>query len=182
MHKQAIIILYVIAIAFIIAITGDIYAGKETKTGTTKQSAAVYSTWRELETDKCASAWLIRRFVNANAQFKFFPKGTFIKEGIPFDTPDSDLKRDARMTVFGKVMQKYTIKNAVLDDMNRIIWDIEVNSWDKKVTPEAIGVDSVIQGLILMTKSEEECIEKSFLIFDALYAHFKSRRDLGAQK
>lgn len=177
MRKPAILILYSILLVQLIATSGNVIAD----TGEAKGSA-IYSTWEGLELDKCASAWLIKRFVNKEAQFKFLPKGAFIKEGIPFDTPDSELKRDARMAAFGRVMQKHKIKDLVLEDINKIVWDIEVNSWDKKVTQEAMGLNAVIQGLILITKSEEECFEKSFLVFDALYAHLKSQRDLGARK
>lgn len=177
MKRWAILVLVPILLVQVITVTGNLRADREET-----EKSVVYSTWAGLEPDKCASAWLIKRFVNKKAQFKFLPKGSFIKEGIPFDTPDSDLKRDARMAAFGKVMQHYGVKDAVLEDVNKIVWDIEVNSWDRKVTPEAMGVNAVIQGLIIISKSDEECLEKSFLVFDALYAHLKAQRELGKQK
>ncbi|MBC8233723.1 chromate resistance protein [bacterium] len=142
----------------------------------------VYSTWETLELDKCASAWLIKRFVDKNAQFQFFPNGTFIKEGIPFDTPTGELSRDARAATFGKILQKYKLKNSVLEDINKIVWDVEVNKWEKKVTDEAIGLSAVINGLILISKDGQECFEKSFIVFDALYAHLKARRQVSGMK
>jgi hypothetical protein len=138
----------------------------------------VYSTWEALELDKCASAWLIKRFVDKDAQFQFFPNGTLIKEGIPFDTPTGDLSRDARMATFGKILQKYKLKDAVLEDINKIVWDVEVNKWEKKVTDESLGVNAVINGLILISKDGQDCFEKSFIVFDALYAHLKAQRQV----
>ena len=136
----------------------------------------IYSTWKGLETDKCVSAWVIRRFVDEHAQFKFFPKGTLIQEGIPFDTPTAELRRDSRQATFGKVLAKYNLTDAVLRDMDRIIWDIEGNKWEKKATQEAQGVNAVVQGLILSIPDENQCIEKTDIVFDGLYAYLKALR------
>jgi hypothetical protein len=170
MRKLKALVLYVVIISIIIGV--NVNADKKTK------ATNIYATWRGLETDKCASAWLIRRFIDKNAQFKFFAKGTLIKEGIPFDTPNSELRRDARLPTFGNVMRKYGVKDPILEDMNKIVWDIEVNSWDRKVTTEAAGLDAIIHGLTLIAKNDEECLEKSLVIFDALYAHIKLRRNI----
>ena len=43
----------------------------------------VFCTWEGFEVDKCASIWLIKRFVDNNAVINFFPKGEAIKKGIP---------------------------------------------------------------------------------------------------
>ena len=48
--------------------------------------------------------------------------------------------------------------------------------WDKKTTPEAKGVDAIIRGLARISKNENECFEKSWPLFDALYAEVKSRK------
>lgn len=139
----------------------------------------IYSTWEGLEADKCASIWAIRRFVDAEAQFKFLPKGTLVQEGIPFDTPTSELSRDARQAAFGKILTKYKLDDPVLRDIDKIIWDIEVNKWEKKVTNEAQGVNSVVQGLILSIEDENQCLEKTDVVFDGLYAYLKARHQAG---
>lgn len=139
----------------------------------------IYSTWEGLEADKCASIWVIRRFVDAEAQFKFLPKGTLVQEGIPFDTPTSELSRDARQAAFGKVLTKYKLDDPVLRDINKIIWDIEVNKWEKKVTNEAHGVNSVVQGLILSIEDENQCLDKTDIVFDGLYAYLKAYHQAG---
>jgi len=71
----------------------------------------LYSTWDTMEVDKCASAWLIKRFVDKEAEFKFFPSGELITEGIPFDTPDSEFRRYHNMSTFESILKKYTEKN-----------------------------------------------------------------------
>lgn len=177
MRKLAILILYIILLAQLIKISDDAIADTSEAKG-----SAVYSTWEGLELDKCASAWLIKRFVSKEAQFRFFPKGSFIKEGIPFDTPDSELRRDYRMAAFGRVIKKYKLQDAVLEDINKIVWDVEVNTWEKKVTDESIGLNAIVQGLILTFQDEKECLEKSYIVFDALYAYLKEQRRIGGKE
>ncbi|MCP4023352.1 MAG: chromate resistance protein, partial [Desulfobacteraceae bacterium] len=53
----------------------------------------LYSTGRMMEVDRCASAWLIKRHINPQAQFMFFEDGQLITQGISFDTPDSKFCR-----------------------------------------------------------------------------------------
>ena len=52
-------------------------------------NSQIYITWQGLEPDKLASLWLIKRFVDQEAEFKLVPKGSLIKDGIPFDVLDS---------------------------------------------------------------------------------------------
>lgn len=136
----------------------------------------VYSTWQYMELDKAASTWLIKRFVDKQAVFKVFKKGSIIKDGIPFDTPDSELRRDRNTTTFEAILRKHKVKDPALEYIAKIVWDIEVNVWDKKITPEAKGVDVIIRGLSKTSKNEIECFQKSWPVFDALYAEVKSRR------
>ncbi len=171
MQKQRILILLTVVLATVAITIGSVNTSKGDKV----KGPGVYSTWQGLELDKCASAWLIKRFVDKEAQFRFFPKGSFIKEGIPFDTPDAELRRDARTPVFGKVMEKYRIRDAALDHMKKVVWDIEINKWEKKVTDEAEGLNAVIQGLILINKDDAECLEKCYIVFDAFHAYIKAK-------
>jgi len=160
----------------LIILTFSLFAGMISAEKPKTEKGNVYSTWKGLELDKCASAWLIKRFIDKKAVFKFFPRGTFIKEGIQFDTPYSELRRDARTPTFGKIMEKYKIEDPVLVDIGRIVWDVEVNKWDRKITDESSGLNAVIQGLIMITEDEKNCLEKCYIVFDALYAYLKSQR------
>ena len=142
----------------------------------TSGGSHTYSTWQYIELDKAASSWLIKRFVDKEAKFRVFRKGSVITAGVPFDTPDSELRRDRNVTTFESIQRKYKIHNPALDYIAKIVWDVEVNVWDKKTTPEASGVNAVIRGLARTTKNENECFEKSWPVFDALYAEVKSRK------
>jgi len=152
------------------------YVSAAEKTGEGK----VYSTWAgNMEMDRCASAWLIKRFVDKSAKFAFFPHGTMIKDGIPFDTPTAELRQSHNMSTFEVIVKKYDIKDRAIDVLGRIVRDIEINIWGEKFTEESLGVNAIIRGLGLTSKNEQDCLQKSFIIFDALYAHIQARLKMG---
>ncbi|MEW6096313.1 MAG: chromate resistance protein ChrB domain-containing protein [bacterium] len=152
-------------------------ATKETESKA-KKERNIYTTWHgNLEVDKCGSAWLIKRFIDKEAKFKFFKHGTLIKEGIPFDTPTAKLRQSRNMSTFEVIIQKYKIDDPVIDRIAKIVRDIEINIWGEKVTEEALGLQAIIRGLNLISKDDYECLERSFIVFDALYADVKSQAD-----
>jgi len=142
----------------------------------TSTGSHIFSTWQGIEMDKAASTWLIKRFVDKEAQLRVVPKGSVIRTGVPFDTPDSELRRDRSVTTFESIQRKYKIQDPALDYIAKIVWDIEVNIWDKKVTSESRGVNAVVLGTRRISRNDTECLEKCIPVFDALYAEIKARK------
>ena len=129
----------------------------------------VFSTWEGFEVDKCASIWLIKRFVDKDAVFRFFPKGEILTTGIPFDTPDSQLRRYHNMSAFESMLARYHIVDRKLRYLGKIVHDIEINLWEKKAMPETAHVQEALNDIMNSAKSNEEVIEKSMEYFDTLY-------------
>ena len=142
-----------------------------TRHGLSEQKVLVFSTWEGFEADKCASIWLIKRFIDKNAVIKFFPKGESVKEGIPFDTPDAKFRRYHNMSAFESLLKHYNLQDPKLIYIGKIIHDIEVNIWEKKVFPETHKVQDEINKIILNSRNNGEVIEKSSIYFDLLYAN-----------
>jgi hypothetical protein len=133
----------------------------------------IYSTWDTIEPDKCGSAWLIKRFVDKKATFKFYPKGELISSGIPFDTPEAELRRYHNMSTFESILKKYKLNDPALIEMGNIFHDIEINYWGKKNTAESKGVQNTILKIEEDHHNPNEILEKSFLYFDTLYKNLK---------
>lgn len=129
----------------------------------------VFSTWEGFEADKCASIWLIKRFVDREASFRFFPKEETPMAGIPFDTPDAQLRRYHNRSTFESILVRYHIADRKLIHLGRIVHDIEINLWEKKVMPETAKVQEALAGIIKNAKDNEEVIEKTMEYFDAFY-------------
>jgi hypothetical protein len=139
-------------------------------TSKTLASEAIFSTWDVFETDKCASIWLIKRFIAPQAEIRFFPHGTSITKGIPFDTPEAKFRRYATKSTYETLLEYYDIKDPRLKYIGRIIHDIEVNIWEKKVYGESMKVMEAIRSIIVKNEGNNEAVmEKSLEYFDAFY-------------
>lgn len=134
-----------------------------------EQKMLVFSTWEGFEVDKCASIWLIKRFVAKDAVIKLFPKGSTIQEGIPFDTPDAKLRRYHNMSTFESILKQYNLSDSRLVFFGKIIHDIEVNIWEKKVFDETLIVQDAVNKIIQNSENNEEVIKKCLEIFDLMY-------------
>ena len=133
------------------------------------QEPVVFSTWEAFEADKCATIWLIKRFVDKNAEIKFFPKGEPVRQGIPFDTPDADLRRYHNRTTFESFLNHYELKDEKLEFIGQIIYDIEINIWDKKRLEQTTVVNQDINNILNQYDTNEEIINKCCDYFDKLY-------------
>lgn len=134
-----------------------------------EKQVQVYSTWEGFEPDKCASIWLIQHFIDPKATIKFFPKGDIIEEGIAFDTPDAKFRRNAQMSTFESLLHHYRLSDPKLIYIGKIIHDIEINIWDRKVMSETVTVRDSIMKIILETKDNQQIIKKGNAFFDTLY-------------
>jgi len=92
----------------------------------------LYATGPLKEIDRCGSAWLIKRYIDKKAEFRFYPEGAIITEGIAFDTPDAQFRRNHRFSTFESIMINYKLKEKGLHILAEIIHDIEICAWEKR--------------------------------------------------
>jgi len=134
-----------------------------------EQKPLIFSTWEGFEVDKCASIWLINKFIDQNAKIRFYPKGKEIKEGILFDTPDAKFRRYFNMSTYESLIRHYKIKDPNLIYIGRIIHDIEVNTWGKKILKETCAIRDAVNKIIWETNGNDKVIKKTIQYFDSLY-------------
>lgn len=132
------------------------------------EKPSIFSTWEGFEADKCASIWLIKRFIAPNAVIKFYPKGQSIKEGTPFDTPDAEFRRYYNMSTYESLLKYYKLEDPRLVYIGRIIHDLEVNIWESKVMKETHEVNEALNE-IMANKEPNIILEQSSRYFDSLY-------------
>jgi hypothetical protein len=128
----------------------------------------MFITWEGFEVDKCASIWLIKKYIDPDAVIRFIPKGKPVKEGIPFDTPEAQFRRYHNMSAFESLIKHYHLTDPTLIYIGKIVHDIEVNTWEQKVYPETRDVQDAIFNIVQNAKNNEEVIEKSIAYFDHL--------------
>ena len=133
------------------------------------QKPLVFSTYEGFEIDKCASIWLIKRFIDKNAIIRFYPANEVIHEGIVFDTPEAKFRRYYNKSTFETFLQYYELNDARLEYIGKIIHDIEVNTWERKALAETLMIQEKVNRIILNSKESSETIEKCNKFFDSLY-------------
>lgn len=135
--------------------------------------------------DRIACPWLIRKFVDSQAEFLFVP-ASMVKEvarsegATPFDAPDVELTHykegGEERCSFDAIVKKYGLKDPALLKMAEI-----VRGADAKVDaapPESEGLKAVAEGFQVLARNDHEKMEREFPTYDALYAFCK----LTAQK
>lgn len=129
----------------------------------------VFSTWDSLGADACASAWLIKNFVNKDAKFMFYPKGELIEEGIAFDTPDSNLRRKANMSAYEIILMEYKIEDIRAGIIGKLIHEIEINAWLGNLPHDAEILNRDIKEVLKQEITPKEKFSKVFSIMDNFY-------------
>lgn len=135
--------------------------------------------------DRVASPWLIRRFVDPDAQFVFIdPDEPWPGEAIPFALPGAELGvHDHDGTTFDKILRAYQLQSVVLADMAAVIRAgvHHVLQEDHGDTPDAVielGVAWALltEGIMLQRSDDDEIIDASMSVYDSLYAALWARR------
>ena len=124
--------------------------------------------------DRVACPWLIARFVDAEAEFLFVPKGEIAKVvsetgAIPFDAPGVELGHKDGRCSFESIIAQYELKDPALLRMAKIVHAADVSE-DIDADPIARGLEAIAQGYSLRFPEDEENLANQLKIYDALYA------------
>lgn len=136
----------------------------------------VWVTRKGVHIDRIASAWLIRRFVDPKAKFKFvLSKGYRLGEGeLRFDMFDAEFTHQGNRCTFEVLIERTGLKEAALRPIAEIVHDIDLKD-EKFGRPETQGIDRLIAGMILAHKEDEARLARGMAIFDDLYECFKRK-------
>jgi hypothetical protein len=127
-----------------------------------------WATRTGVHVDRAATAWLIRRMIDPNAEFSFFDDPEDVPADVtPFDMIGVELSHRGEMVTFETALSEYHIDDPVMIEIGRIVHEADVAD-DLYDAPEAAGIDIVIRGLSL-AESDDEILEVTARLFDALY-------------
>lgn len=128
--------------------------------------------------DRAACAWLIRRFVDAEAEFVFVRDPAQIPEGAtPFDMRGVALGHHGGDCTFETILRRYELTDPVLWSIAAIVHEADLDD-DRYDAPEAPGFDVVLRGLS-MVADDEQTLAVTAPIFDGLYEFCRRRLLLG---
>lgn len=118
--------------------------------------------------DRAACAWLIRRFVDADAEFLFVDDPDDVPPGsTPFDMRGVDLSHHNGDCSFETMLRHFTLDDPVLWDVARVVHEADLAD-DRFDEPTAAGLDAIMRGLTLVA-DDDRVLDVSAVIFDGLY-------------
>jgi hypothetical protein len=131
-------------------------------------------TWANVAVDRIGCAWLIRRFVDPEAEFLFVPLGerALPSDAEPFDIPGARLSHHGGHCSFHAVLGAYGLDDPVLVRIARIVDEADTVQ-EVALEPAAAGVDLICRGIRRASADDQQAIERGALVYDALYAELK---------
>jgi len=143
----------------------------------------VWVTRTGVHVDRIACAWMIRRFIDTDAAFKFVPPKGYIpeKNELRFDMFDAEFTHEGDSCSFEVLFARAGLDNPALNNIAEIIHDIDLKD-EKFGCDEAPGIKALIDGLCAETRDDKERIARGSAIFDNLYASFQRKRGLRAER
>jgi hypothetical protein len=124
--------------------------------------------------DRVACPWLIKRFVDSDAEFVFVPRSEVQRVAaetgaIPYDVPGAALGHHDGMCSFEAIIDSYQLKDAALARLARIVHAADVAD-DLKTDELAPGLEAIATGFGLVFLDDRENLAMQFHVYDALYA------------
>jgi hypothetical protein len=133
-------------------------------------------TRKDVKVDRVACPWLIRRFIDQQAEFLFVEEGKLLavaeQEGaIPFDAPrlpQVKLNHRGDRCSFEAIIEDYRLTALGLARLALIVRAADINA-QEGTAPEGLGLRAIAQGFAQIGLSDEERLARQFPVYDALY-------------
>lgn len=149
---------------------------KKTNAPDRVRAGRTWVTRKDVYVDRIASAWLIRRFIDRKARFKLVAsRGYHAKRGeLRFDMSPAEYTHEGEDCTFQTLMRRFGLRDAALDAIGQIIHDIDCKD-DRFGRPETAGVAGLIRGIVRITPTDAQRIERGAAMLDDLYGSFARR-------
>jgi hypothetical protein len=136
-------------------------------------------TWvtrRGIHVDRMASAWLIKRFIDPEARFRFVPgKSHAPAPGeLRFDMFEGEYTHEGEACTFEVLLERFGLKDRALTALAEIVHDIDLKD-EKYGRPETAGVERLVAGIALAHREDEERMARASAVLDDLYAIFTKK-------
>ena len=133
-------------------------------------------TREKVKVDRVACPWLIKKFIDPDAEFVFLPHDTDwskISDGVVYDVPDCELGHHGEDVSFDSILKRYPLKDPALALLAEIVRAAD----SKPSRPHAAGegLRWIAHGFSALGLTDHQILEREFVVYDALYAECKRR-------
>jgi hypothetical protein len=127
--------------------------------------------------DRIACPWLIKRFIDKQAEFLYVPKDQVLlvakkEEAVPYDIPGVELTHVGELCSFDAFLKKYELRDAALDKVALIVRGADTDCLH--LAPQAPGLLAITLGLSANIQDDHKMLEMGLVIYDALYSWAKT--------
>jgi hypothetical protein len=127
--------------------------------------------------DRIASAWLIRRFIDPEARFKFV-RGHAYKpraDEVRFDMFEAEFTHEGDLCTFEVLVRRFRRDEPALRHLAEIVHDIDLKD-SKFSRPEAPGLEHLLSGIAMRHAEDVARIDDGSAVFEGLYEYFRRKR------
>ncbi len=123
--------------------------------------------------DRIACPWLVRRFVDPDAEFHYVPGGDVLKaaqekRAVPYDVPGVQFSHVGGLCSFDAFLAAFRLRDPALDALAVIVRGADTARLD--LAPQAAGLAAISLGLSINFRDDLEMLERGMVLYDALYA------------
>lgn len=137
-------------------------------------------TRKDVKVDRVACPWLIKRFVDPDAEFIFVPEDELLStaarlSAIPFDAPKLSavkLNHRGQCCTFEALLEDYKLTDPALHRLALIIRGADIKG-QEHVSTESCGLRAIAYGFALTCTRDDERLVQEFPIYDALYEYIR---------
>lgn len=131
--------------------------------------------------DRIACPWLIKRFIDPDAEIIYVPYDQVITraaelEATPFDLPDVEYTHYKDQCTFDYFIKKHQLKDIALDRIAAIVRGADTDRHD--FAPQSAGLEAIFSGLSHNSSNDQELLKVGITIYDGLYSWAKSLHEV----
>ena len=133
-------------------------------------------TREKVKVDRVACPWLIKKFVDPEAEFVFLPQDTDwanIHDGTVYDVPNCELGHHGEDVSFNSILKKYNLSDPALVLLGEIVR--AADSHPSKPHSSGEGLRWIAHGFSALGLSDHEILDRESIVYDALYAECQRR-------
>ena len=137
----------------------------------------IWVTREHVQIDRIASAWLIRRFIDSSARFKFVPGRSYAPRAgeVRFDMFEGEYTHEGDRCTFEVLLLRAGIDDPALAAIGEIIHDIDLKD-GKYGREETAGIRTVMSGIAAAHRDDEGRLARGGAVLDDLYEYFRTAR------
>ena len=148
--------------------------------GKPKGTSSRWVTRERPKVDRIACPWLVRRFIDPDAEFLYVPAAEVKhaatdREAVPYDIAGVEFTHDGDFCSFDAFIRRYRLRDPALDELASIVRGADTGH--PELAPQAAGLLAVSIGLSLNFQDDHEMLARGMVVYDALYSWCKRGKD-----